>query len=186
MPEQHAYSTDSPEIVAAFRDTADAMRSYLPTLREAIAAIPGAKNPLVRGGFWGSSDELVALEADGSGDVPDGWRIVRGRLEPRRGKPGDDARKWLAAHQPPDVRHTLVDFGLPRHASIPAEGGRFRLVAPDLFEHDGTLWACYDGEPGHGVLDDGKSCTWTPRPLSEFYAAQETHEAARSAEAVPA
>jgi hypothetical protein len=152
------------------------MRTYLPKLQADIAALGGAKNPLVRTGIWGSPDELVALEPDGSGETPDGWRIVRNRIEPRRGKAGDTARRWLADRQPPDLRHTLTKHGLPRHASVATGSGGFRLLAPTLFEHDGTLWACYDGEPGHGYFDNGQTCTWSPRKLSEFHAAREAHE----------
>jgi hypothetical protein len=173
----YAYSTDEPEILAAFREAAAAMADYLPRLREEIATIGGAKNPLVFSGMWGSPDELVALEPDGSGVIPDGWRMVRSRLEPRRGGPGEGARKWLADHQPPDIRHTLAAHGLPRHAYLSSPSGGFRLIPPVLFEHDGSLWACYDGEPGRGYLDDGKPCTWTPRRLSEFHAAKEAREA---------
>lgn len=179
MSDQFAYSTDNPTVLAAFHETATAMKDYLPRLRAAIDAMPGAKNPLVRSGIWGARDELVAMEADGSGEMPDGWRVVRGRLEPRRGKPGDGARAWLRAHQPPDVRNTLAEHGLPRHSSVPSGGGGFRLMSPTLFEHDGALWALYEGEPGRGVLDDGKTCTWAPRRLSEFHAAQEAFEAAK-------
>lgn len=81
----------------------------------------------------------------------------------------------MADRQPPDVRHTLVAYGLPRHATIPTTSGAFALVPPALFEHDGTLWACYDGEPGDGLFSDTDvpGCTWTPRPLSEYWAARE-------------
>lgn len=177
MTTEHAYSTDNPEALAAFRDTAAAMRDYLPRLRADIAAL-GATNPLVYSGFGGSPDELVALEPNDTGHIPDGWRIVRGRLVPRRGKPGEPARQWLAAHQPPDVRHALTFHGLPRCTSI-ASGSGFRMGEPTLFEHDGVLWACYPGKPGEGIFDD-QPCTWTPRRLSEFHAAFEAADAIKA------
>lgn len=55
--------------------------------------------------------------------------------------------------------------------------GRYSTSTPGLFEHDGTLWACYGSEPNENVFSDGL-CTWTPRKLSEFYTALEAHEAA--------
>jgi hypothetical protein len=185
MTDEYAYSTDNPEAVAAFRQTGTDMSTFLTRLRADIAALPGVANPLVYRGVWGLRDELVALEPDGSGVVPDGWRLVRGRFEPRRGKPGDAARKWLADHQPPDVRHTLTQHGLPRHVSIATGAGGFRMVSPMLFEHDGVLWACFSAEPSKGFFGDEDPCTWTPRKLSEFHAAREAVEAAKS-EAVAA
>ena len=178
---EYAYSTDSPEALAVWSATIAALDGFLPRLREDIAAL-GARNPLVRTGILGSPDELVALEPNDDGTVPDGWRIVRSRLEPRRGKAGEPARQWLADHQPPDVRYALAKHGLPSHAAIPTDDGRFRLVPPMVFKWDGALWALFEGKPGRGFLDLGEECTWTPRKLSEFYAAREAFDAARDAE----
>jgi hypothetical protein len=186
MTEQYAYSTNDPAIVAVYRQTRAAMTEFLPRLRVDCAALGGNKGPLVRTGMWGRPDRLVALEPDGSGVIPESWRIVRGRLEPRRGKPGDTARAWLADHQPPDLRHALTEHGLPRHSTTPAAGQGFthRLIPPALFELDDELWACYEGPPGGVFVADDGECTWTPRKLSEYYTARETAEARRHAEAV--
>jgi hypothetical protein len=180
MSDEYAYSTDNPEAVAAFRQTRADLISFKDRVRAACAELGGNNGPLVRQGIWGSPDEIVGLDPDDSGTIPEGWRIVRGRLEPRRGKPGDGARKWLAEHQPPDMRHAMVGHGLPRHSQTPSNTGGFRLSAPALFEHDGVLWACYSGKPGEGVIDDGQACTWTPRKLSEFHAAREAVKAAKA------
>jgi hypothetical protein len=187
MADQYAYSTNDAAAVAAFRQARADLRAYGERVQDACAALGGSKGPLVHHGVWGRPDEIVGLEPDGSGAIPDGWRMVRGRLEPRRGKPGDPARQWLADHRPPDVRHVLTQHGLPRHAAVPAKGQTFthRLISPVLFEHEGTLWACYEGKPGDRFDgSDEPGCTWTPRHLSEFYAAREALEASQATKAV--
>jgi hypothetical protein len=187
MPEQYAYSTDNPETVAEYRQVRQARTEYAERLRSDCDALGGNSGALFRGGMFGQPDALVALDPDGSGTIPAGWRLVRGRLEPRRGAPGDPARSWIAEHQPPDIRCAMVPHGLPRHSVIAAEQNGFthRHITPVLFEHDGTLWACYEGYPAYPdsllVAKDGAGCTWTPRKLSEFYAAR---EAVMAAEAV--
>lgn len=183
---EYAFSTDNPAALAAWHDSRAARRVFTERITADTVALGGNKGALVRSGIWGSRDELVGLAPDGSGVIPDGWRIVRDRLEPRRGKAGAGAREWLAAHQPPDVRHALVEHGLPRHSTLSdRDSGSFRLSSPALFEHDGALWACYEGKPGDHVRSDGTECTWTPRKLSEFHAAREAVEAAQvDAEAV--
>ena len=183
MTTDYAYSTDDPAAVAAFRETRDAITTFAARLKTDCAALGGNDGAYVRRGIWGSPDEITSLKPDGSGNIPDGWRIVREELEPRRGKPGEGARRWLADHQPPDVRQVMMSHGLPRH-SVVADGGGFRHFAPVLFEHEGTLWACYRGRPGDGFLSDGEECTWQPRRLSEFYAAREGAEAIQLAESV--
>lgn len=182
MAEQYAYSTDKPEVVAAYRETKAEMREFGQRMRADCEALGGNSGGLLDRGIWGSPDRIVGLMPDGSGTIPDGWRMVRGRLEPRRGKPGEGARRWLAAHQPPDVRHTLTAHGLPRHSTVPGGPGMsYRLFSPALFELDGTLWVCYDGEPGDGLMSGEAldESVWTPRRLSEFYAAREEVEGCR-------
>ena len=151
---EQAYSTDNPEAVAAYRKIVADMAAFGERIREDCAALGGNKGALIRRGIWGSPDRIVGLEPDGSGQIPPGWRVVRERLEPRRGKPGEDARRWLEDHQPPDVRHGMVEHGLPRHSSVPTETG-YRI-------------------------DQENACTWTPRKLSEFHAAREAFEAAEA------
>lgn len=181
----YPYSTSDPETVATYHRVLTELGEFGERTRAACEAVGGNKGPLVNRGMWGRPDEIVALEPDGSGEIPDGWRMVRGRLEPRRGKAGDGARQWLAAHQPPDLRHALVAHGLPRHATVPGgDGLRLRLVAPVLFEMDGTLWAGYAGKPGDSFLDKGDACTWTPRKLSEFYTALGERKRREDVEAV--
>jgi hypothetical protein len=184
--EQFAYSTDDPEAVAAFRQAVADRVAFGERVRADCAALGGNKGPLVQSGVWGK-DRIVGLGPDDSGVIPDGWRIVRGRLEPKRGKPGEAARQWLADHQPPDVRHAMTAHGLPRHSTVPSQPGSFtrRMIQPALFEHEGTLWACYEGKPGDDFDgSDAEGCTWTPRKLSEFYAARESVYGHAIAEAV--
>lgn len=186
MPEQYAYSTDNPETVAVYRQAiADriAMGKRLKEDAVALGAGPGAY--LRSSGFGIDPDQITGLEQAGD-HIPGGWRLVRGRLEPRRGKPGDTARRWLTERQPVDVRHVMQSHGLPRCAWKPREREfGWALCPPVLFEHEGMLWALYEAEPGTSESGfDEQRCTWTPRKLSEFYAAREAVEATRQAQAV--
>lgn len=175
---QHAYSTDNPDAVAAYRQALADHSAMGKRLCDDVAALGAGPRVYLRSsGFPGSPDRITALEQAGN-HIPDGWRVVRGQLEPRRGKPGDAARQWLADHQPVDVRHVMESHGLPRACWLPRDKEfGWSIVTPKLFEHDGVLWACYQGEPGvSGSGFDEVRCTWTPRKLSEFFAAFEAHE----------
>lgn len=177
---EHAYRTSDPVILAAYRQAlldADARRMKI---RTGLARLGVGPEVYVRSsGFPG--DQMRITEVVPVGDViPDGWRLMKrtGRLEPRRGKPGEPARQWLAEHQPIDVRHVMEQHGLPRAAWIPGDGFNWRIVSPQFFEHDGVLWARYAAEPGTSDSGfDTQTCTWDRCKLSEFYAAYEAHQA---------
>jgi hypothetical protein len=185
---QHAYSTDNAEIVAAYRAAKDAHGTFASRLLADLQALGAGPRVYIRNGF-GGPNEVTALEQKGD-HVPDGWRLMKssGNLEPRRGKPGEPARQWLAEHQPVDVRHVLTQHGLPRSVWVPNPGaGNYRVCAPDIFEHQGVLWALYEAEPGAEEIGfDNSRCTWTPRKLSEFHAAFEAFSEADDPEAVSA
>lgn len=182
MTNEHAYSTDNPEAVAAYRQARAEQKEAGKRIAADVAALGAGPRVFVRtSGFSSIPSELTAIEQKGD-HIPEGWRVVRGNLEPRRGKPGEGARKWLADHQPVDVRHVMEAHGLPRTSWIPRGNGLgYRIVSPALFEHDGTLWASYEGEPGTTDCGfDTDKCTWTPRKLSEFHAAREAAEDAEA------
>jgi hypothetical protein len=181
--EQRAYSTDNPEAVAAYREAKEARLAFAERLRSDVEALGAGPNVYVRNGF-GAPNEIFTLEQKGD-HVPEGWRIVRGNLVPRRGKPGEGARRWLANHQPVDVRHVLTEHGLPRNVWVPNPSqGNYRVCAPEIFEHEGVLWALYEAEPGAQEIGfDSSPCTWTPRKLSEFHAAFEAFQEAEAAKA---
>ena len=181
---QHAYSTDNPAAVAAYRQAKESDIAFSGRLRADVEALGAGPRVYLRSGFGGPK-EITALEQKGD-HIPEGWRVVRGNLEPRRGKPGEAARQWLADHQPGDVRHVLTGHGLPRSVCVPNPGGSsYRVVAPEIFEHDGVLWALYEAEPGTDELGfDRTPCTWAPRKLSEFHAAFEAFQESRAAKAV--
>lgn len=166
---QLVFSTDDPETVAAWRNVqAEFNASREKTWAEA-EKIGKNKGPLVRRSA-GDLD-VVGLAADDPQDPPAGWRYVREQLEPRRGKPGDEARRWLASVQPPNPRNVMDRHGLPKYFGF--------LGTPGIFEHDGVVWAVYGGKP-----DGEVGGQWRPRKLSEFYAAKESYEAAEAAEEV--
>jgi hypothetical protein len=167
---EHAFSTSDPAIVAAFRETVAGGTAAMDRAVADAKTVGKNKGLMVtRSVFAGI--QIVGLAPDDPTDPPDGWRAVRGQLEPRRGKPGDGARQWLAAHQPPDLRGVLEKHGLPRHTRMDLEGSDRAMRTPRIFEHDGNVWALYRGAP------EG-DCTWTPRKISEFHAAQEAFEEA--------
>jgi hypothetical protein len=175
---ERAYSTSDPAIVAAYRQACADRTATGKRIAAAVADLGAGPRVFVRSLGFGGPDRITAIEQSGD-HVPDGWRVVRGNLEPRRGTPGEVARQWLADHQPVDVRGVMEAHGLPRACWIPRDREfGWTVSRPKLFEHDATVWACYETEPG--TADSGfdtDRCTWEPRPLSEFYAAWEAHEA---------
>lgn len=183
MTDQRAYSTSDPAVLAAYHRAVADRDSWKDRLKTDVEALGAGPRYFGMRGAMGSPASLSGLEQKGE-HVPDGWRTVRGHLEPRRGKPGEQARQWLAEHQPVDIRHALVGRGMPRSVWIPASEGSFsyRVVSPEFFMHDETIWVLYDAEPGSGESGfDTEKCTWTPRKLSEFYAAKESFDAAQAA-----
>ena len=180
---QTAYSTDNAAAVAAYRQ-AKQDTTFAERMRADVEALGAGPRVFVRGGGFGTPQRVTALEQKGD-HIPEGWRIVAGNLEPRRGKPGEQARQWLADHQPVDVRHVLTGHGLPYEVWVPnPKAGNYRVCKPEIFEHEGVLWALYEAQPGTGgiVVDDAK-CTWTPRKLSEFHAAFEAFQESLPADA---
>ncbi len=169
---EHAFSTDNPETVAAYRDT---NRDIDTTMNKAVAdAEKIGKNKglmVTRSGFNGP--RIVGLAELDPNDPPAGWQYTKraGHLVPGRGKAGAEAQKWLDESKPADIRSVLERHGLPRWAKSSHESASFAFNTPAIFEHDGTLWVLYRGHI------DG-TCTWTPRKLSEYHAAREQFEAA--------
>lgn len=166
MTDQLVYSTDNPTIVAAWRQSqADFEASRLKTNAEA-AAFGKNKGVLVQRSL--GRLRVIGLAPDDPQDPPDGWRYVREQLEPRRGKPGEAARQWLADAQPPTFRDRLEqEYGLPMHYGF--------LGTPGMFEQGGEVWVIYGGEP-----DGEVGPLWHQRKLSEFYAAKERLQAEAS------
>jgi hypothetical protein len=178
---EHAYRTAEVGIVNAYRTALACAKARNEKIKNALVELGVSYEIFVRtSGFPGGKMRITDL-VPSSDHVPNGWRLMKstGRLEPRRGKPGEAAREWLAKHQPIDVRHVMEENGLPRAAWIPGDGFNYRIVSPQFFEHDGALWARYAAEPGtSGSGFDNEPCTWEPIKLSEFYAAYEAHQAA--------
>lgn len=170
--QEHAYSTSDPAAVAAFKAASDALGDCQRRNREDAKELGKNNGPMIlRHPLFGL--EVVGLATLDPEDPPEGWRHLMGvgHLMPRRGKAGEAPRKWLADHQPPDLRGIMADHGLPRSSKSDPESMSYRIMTPKLFEHNGTVWALY-----RGVIDG--ECSWTPRKLSEFYAALEAAEEA--------
>lgn len=176
---EHVYSTSNPTIVAAYRDTADAYNTMGRKAREDAEKLGKNKGALIVKSRT-SGPSVVGLGADDPTNPPEGWRYSKTEehLVPRRGKPGESARQWLEAHQPPDLREVLEGHGLPRFCAH-GEDLRWFLATPGLMFHDGTVWAMYPTEP------DG-DCTWERRRLSEWHAAREAMESAEQTAGVTA
>lgn len=180
---EFAYSTSDPAIVAAYRQALADRVAMGKKVAASLAQLgAGPQVYMISDGFPGSRDRFTAIQPKGD-HVPDGWRLMKrsGLLEPRRGKPGEAARKWFAEHQPVDVRHVMEQHGLPRSAWKPTDSG-YSISTPQLFDAGDALWARYASEPGAGGAFDTKPCTWTPRKLSEFHAAWEAFQEREAAE----
>ncbi|MFI2663215.1 hypothetical protein [Micromonospora carbonacea] len=185
---EHVYATSDPTIVAAYRRAVADRAEMGKRIAADVKALGAGPRVFVRtSGFSGIPTQLTAIEQQGD-HVPDGWRVVRGNLEPRRGKPGESAREWLANHQPVDVRDAMEKHGLPRACWLPRDREfGWTISQCRLFEHDGTLWASYAAEPGTSDSGfDTERCSWESRKLSEFYAAREAMEAAEQVAGVAA
>lgn len=183
MTTQTAYSTDNPEHVVAYRTAvAQAEHARKRLAADMIALNVGTTCNLVGGPLTdGERFKITALEPNSDGHIPDGWRLNSdSMLVPRRGRPGESARQWLADHTVTNPIAVLRSTGLARAAWIPGGNFGYRVVPPVVFEHDNTLWALYKGKPGESGsgFDNGDTCTWTPRKLSEYYTAKEAHDAA--------
>lgn len=185
MTEQ-AFSTSKPETVIAFLVAEAAGIGTVRAIVESAAALGKNKGALRSSGMFGTT-ATVGLKPDDIADPPDGWIYSKSKdmLVPRRGKAGNPAREWLDANQPAvNVRAVLHDHhGLPYHdllGEVDQINRRFNV--PQIFHHDGTLWALYQGTPGFwagGAIEP----TWTRRMLSEYYLAREGRDAASSVSA---
>lgn len=171
----YVYSTDDPIVVEVYRRTAAARAATSDRLAADLAALGAGPNIYGRAGRTGHPDEFTEIDQLGNA-VPDGWRVVQGRLRPRSGKAGEPARKWLDDHRPADVRHALAEHGLPRQVWIPdpRRRGEYLITEVEVFENAGVVWAAYQGEPGGPSDFYDTPCTWSPRTLAEYHAARET------------
>jgi hypothetical protein len=178
-----AYSTDNPEAVAAFRAACAERNEFGPRVKAAAEQLGKNNGALFFSGVFGPRTCAGLAPADPA-DPPEGWVYSKTKdlLVPRRGKAGDVARAWLDEHKSPvDPLNVLSDHGLPRNDDLGADSqGRMRVGVPEVFHHDGVLWAHYRGGP-HGLFGSPKECSWTPRKLSEYFAAREAYQAAEEA-----
>lgn len=168
--DQIVYSTDDPATVAGFRQSQEDFEAARLKVIADARALGKNKGVLIRRSL--GRVEVVGLAVDDPKDPPAGWRYVREQLEPRLGKPGEAARQWLAAAQPPSFRDVMEQtYQLPMHFGF--------FGSPGVFEQGGEVWVVYGGEPSGEV-----GPLWRRRKLSEFYAAKERLQDATEQEAV--
>lgn len=174
---QHAYRTDDPVALAAYRTARASRAEFARRLRADTEALGGNDGACSSRGAFGGPETIVGLRSDGSATVPAGWRLADDVLVPAsRGKGSVEAQRWLAEHQPApeiDVRYALKPHGLAYQSRIYIGKGDYLVYLPTLFEHDGKLWACYRGEPDGDFPDDPPDLTWPECPLEEYEAAKE-------------
>lgn len=176
---EHAFNLDSPTAVGAYAEACEAGRTAgLRAIADA-EALGGNDGPAVSRGMWNHADEITGLfAAKDNTPPPAGWVYVARHetLRPARGKAGNAARTWIADHPlTADARATLADtYGLPHYSRTYADGLRYRIARPHVFQYAGALWARYQGDI------DG-DCLWTPQPLSAFYTALEAAQAEQEA-----
>lgn len=181
MTPEYAFRTDDPAVLDAFHQAQQARLDAGNTMCDEAREIGKNKGPAVRGGIFGSGDELVGLHPEDRNDPPEGWLYLKswGCLRPRKGKAGQDAEKFITRHRKigVDPRVALSEHGLPTESAVPAGDGRYYLRKPVVFEHEGALYAKYSGEVRY-ELGRTEGCTWPAIPLSQFYAALEAVQAA--------
>lgn len=166
-PPKIAYKTTDPTILAAWKATAAQIRDAGSRAVDEAEAI-GNNNGLM---IQRSMDEerFVGLAPIDPASPPDGWRCVRNQFEPRIGKAGQGARKWLASVQLPNMREVLEALGLPKLTTF-----MYGFIGvPGLVLHNDAIYALYKGGPHDEPGEAWEQC----RP-SEFYAAQESAEEA--------
>lgn len=175
--QNHAYSTTDPAALAAHRDALAARAEYAAWIRVAAKQLGGATRGRASIKGFGGPEELIGLDADGSGTVPHGWTLLTGDLlKPlTRGEGASAAKRWLRERQPTpnaDPIYALKAHGLAYQSREWVGAGTFKTYLPVLFEHDGELWACYRGKPDGDFPGDPANITWTPRTLAEFETAK--------------
>jgi hypothetical protein len=185
MTPEYAFRADDPAVLDAYQRARQARVDAGNAMLGEAEKIGKNNGPAVRGGIFGTGDELVGLFADDENDPPLGWVYRKGRemLQPRRGNAGLEAEEFLRRHRTigGDPRVALAGHGLPTESAVPSRDGSYSLRKPVVFEHDGALYAKYTGEVRH-ELGNGTGCTWPAIPLSEFYAALEAVQAAERAQ----
>jgi hypothetical protein len=161
-----AFKTTDPAVVADWEATAQQIRDIGNRAVDEPKAIGKNKGLMIQRGI--GDESFVGLAPEDPDDVPEGWRLVRGQLEPRRGRPGEQARAWLDSVQLPSMRKAMEAHGMPQ---LTFGGGRMRV--PAMFMYDGAVWVL------HGIEPDGEvGPAWERIRISEFYAAQEDAESA--------
>lgn len=159
-----AYRSTHPEVLRVWHDSCrqyEAFVQHMQTSQDQLGRrIFTRQDPIER------RQHIVGLEHRPELGVPDGWRLWHRRhfLRPQPGPVGENARAWLADHQPPATpEDRLSRFGVATH----------------IVRDDRVYW------PGIEELDDGLYITWgvdtgwdgsgyfTRVPLSSYYAAQE-------------
>lgn len=181
----HAYATDGPEAIAAYRAARAARTEFSSRLLAAAAALGGNIGPVSGPQGFGGPEVIYGLMPDGSGTTPAGWRIVsRGtskRLEPATGAAGKNAVRWLAAFQPPpevDPLYVLKAHGLAYQSRTRRAGGGHNTHSPIVFEHRGKLWAGYLGQPDGDFPGEPSGLTWDEVPWQDYMRAKVGRELA--------
>lgn len=117
-----------------------------------------------------SPGRIVGLMAAPHTCPPPGWvRRQDNILVPAERPDGEQARAWLAHNQFSDAANTvavLARHGLPPSADRWDGSLLIGMVTPEVFVHEGRLWAGYNG----ARPDD---CRWSPCVLSRYFAAHE-------------
>lgn len=167
-----AYKTTDPAIVAAWTTTAEKVRDAGNRAIGEAEQIGKNKGLMIQRSM--DKENFTGLAPIDPADPPDGWRYVREQFEPRIGKAGEGARKWLASVQLPNLREVLEAHGLPKLTTF--KYGFFGV--PGLVCHGGAVYALYKGGP-----HDEPGPAWEQCRPSEFYAAQELADEAAKATA---
>lgn len=165
-----AFKATDQVVIAGWKATAQQIREIGNRAVDEAKSIGKNKGLMIQRSL--DEERFVGLAPLDPTDPPEGWRLVRGQFEPRRGKAGDDARAWLESVQLPSLRAVMNHHGLPKVVF-----GQGRMSTPGMFLHNDTVWASYSVPPA----EDEVGPAWEKCRLSEFYAAQEDANVAADA-----
>ena len=170
---QYVYSTTDADTVALYRRLTAERAAHAAALRANVLQLGGSGDVYGSAGTTGEPDAIMFLRKRADGYVPPGWETTAAgtMLKPKTGKAGEQARAWLAEHQPPDVLHALAERGLPRTVWV-YTGRDYDVITVEVFEDAGELWAVYPIEPGSEQDFHAQPCSWTRRSFVELPAAR--------------
>lgn len=169
---QYSKSTDA-EVLAAVDEMDNGYARFAQAAHGLAQKYGGPDaNPIVRTFFRSNVVGIACKDRPTDGrwkKGPAGWGWAPWRTNPVA------AEFDALTHEPP----ALPGFPGAVHSAYDADG-RHRMSVPNPFLHDGAAWVGFSWQPERGDQDQGVGPQWVEVLASEFHAARESAEAARS------